>query len=157
MTKTKRVGAVLAAFAVLALVGCETMNTPGQTSSSQPVSSADSYSRSGVVQSIDRVQQGSSGIGGSGIGIGTVAGAVIGGVLGNQVGGGTGRTVATVAGAAGGAYAGHELEKRQQTPDGYKFTIRMDGGSYETLTQDSNPDIRVGDRVWIDNGVVRRR
>jgi outer membrane lipoprotein SlyB len=157
MTKIKRLGSVLAASAVLTLIGCETMNTPGPMSSSQPVSSAGAYARSGVVHSIDRVQQGNSGIGGSGIGIGTIAGAVVGGVLGNQVGGGTGKTVATVAGAAGGAYAGHELEKRQQTPDGYKFTIRMDGGSYETLTQDTNPDIRVGDRVWVDNGVVRRR
>jgi outer membrane lipoprotein SlyB len=157
MTKIKRLGSVLAASAVLTLVGCETMNTPGPTSSSQPTSSAGTQSRSGVVQSIDRVQQGNSGIGGTGVGIGAVAGAVIGGVLGNQVGGGTGKTVATVAGAAGGAYAGHELEKRQQTPDGYKFTIRMDDGSYRTLMQDTNPDIRVGDRVWVDNGVVRRR
>ena len=84
-------------------------------------------------------------------------GAVIGGILDNQVGSGTGQTVATVAGAAGGAYAGHQLERQRQTPDAYKFTIRMDGGSYQTVTQNANPDIRVGDRVRVDNGVARRQ
>ncbi|MFZ6843082.1 glycine zipper 2TM domain-containing protein [Undibacterium sp. RuTC16W] len=43
-----------------------------------------------------------------GIGIG----AVIGGLLGNQVGGGNGRTLATIAGAAGGGYLGNEIAKR---------------------------------------------
>ncbi|MGY6518941.1 MAG: glycine zipper 2TM domain-containing protein [Lysobacteraceae bacterium] len=45
---------------------------------------------------------------------GTVAGAVVGGLVGNQVGGGSGRRLATVAGAAGGAYAGREIQGRQQ-------------------------------------------
>lgn len=35
-----------------------------------------------------------------------LAGAVIGGVVGHQLGGGKGKDIATVAGAAGGAYAG---------------------------------------------------
>lgn len=43
-----------------------------------------------------------------GIGIG----AVVGGLLGNQVGGGTGKTLATVAGAVGGGYVGNEIAKR---------------------------------------------
>ena len=157
MTPMNRIGSVLTAVGMLTLVGCETMNGPGQSSSSQPVYSGDTYSGSGVVQAIDLVRHDNSGIGGSGIGIGAIAGAVIGGVLGNQVGSGSGQTVATVAGAAGGAYAGHQIEKRQQTPDAYKFTVRMNNGSYQTLTQNTNPDIRVGDRVWIDSGVLRRQ
>jgi hypothetical protein len=32
---------------------------------------------------------------------------------------------------------------------------RMNDGSYQTLTQSSSADIRVGDRVRIDNGVAR--
>ena len=39
--------------------------------------------------------------------IGIATGAVIGGLLGNQVGGGNGRTLATVAGAVGGGYLGN--------------------------------------------------
>ena len=48
--------------------------------------------------------------------VGIGAGAVIGGLLGNQVGSGRGRTLATVAGAIGGGMLGNEVQKRQQEP-----------------------------------------
>lgn len=56
--------------------------------------------------------------------IGTVAGAVIGGVLGKQVGGGRGQKVATVAGAAGGGYAGNKVQEGMQANDTYTTTER---------------------------------
>ena len=92
------------------------------------------------------------------IGAGTIAGAVVGGVLGHQVGGGTGNTAATVLGAAGGAYAGHELEKRNQAQQTnvYQLTVRLNNGTYQTITQANSNDIRVGDSVRIDNGVATR-
>lgn len=46
--------------------------------------------------------------------VGMGLGAVVGGLLGNQVGDGRGRTLATIAGAVGGAYAGNEIAKRNQ-------------------------------------------
>lgn len=46
----------------------------------------------------------------SALGIGV--GAVVGGLLGNQVGGGNGKTLATIAGAVGGGYVGNEVAKR---------------------------------------------
>lgn len=48
----------------------------------------------------------------SAVGIGL--GAVVGGLLGNQVGSGDGKTLATVAGAVGGAYVGNEIAKKNQ-------------------------------------------
>lgn len=45
---------------------------------------------------------------------GTAVGALVGGLLGNQIGAGNGRTLATVAGAAGGGYAGNRIEKNMQ-------------------------------------------
>lgn len=162
MITMNKIGSVLGLAAVLTLGGCGTMNPPAGTSSSGSAYPQSTYSggiRSGygVVQSIELVRRDDAGIGGSGIGIGTVAGAVVGGVVGSQVGKGGGKTAATVLGAAGGAYAGHELEKRSRPQsDAYKFTIRMNDGSYQALIQDTNPDIRVGDRVQIDNGVARR-
>jgi uncharacterized protein YcfJ len=45
-------------------------------------------------------------------GIGIATGAVIGGLIGNQIGGGSGRTLATIAGALGGGFFGNEVEKR---------------------------------------------
>lgn len=144
-------GSAIGLAGALTLGACTNMNPPGSTGATPPSSSV--YSGYGVLQSIELVRQE-----GSGVGVGTIAGAVVGGIVGNQMGQGQGKTAATVIGAAGGAYAGHELEKqRQQQPsDVYKFTIRMNDGSYQTVTQPGNPDIRVGDRVRITNGVVQR-
>lgn len=153
---------VLALASLLALGACGTMNDPGYTSSTgtsgsgagypQSGPSVGSYARTGTVQNIELVSQESSGVG-----VGTIAGAVVGGILGNQVGKGSGKTAATVLGAAGGAYAGNQIEKRnQQQSDAYKITVRMRDGSYQTVMQTASNDIRVGDRVQIDNGVAMR-
>ena len=163
MTTMNKFRTVIALAGVLALGACGTMDNPGNTSSpgttnTGSANSGNVYSGYGVVQSIELVKQENTGIGGSGIGIGTLAGAVVGGVVGNQVGSGRGNTAATVIGAAGGAYVGHELENHQQqrTADVYRFNVRMENGSYQTLTQNTNADFRVGDRVQIANGVMRR-
>lgn len=44
--------------------------------------------------------------------IGIGVGAIVGGVLGSKVGGGNGKTLATIAGAVGGGYVGNEIAKR---------------------------------------------
>lgn len=153
MTSIPQLKSVAALVAVLALGACADMNASSARSNyPQPTQSSSIRSGYGVVQAIDLVGQGSTGVT-----AGAVVGAVVGGILGNQVGGGSGKTAATVIGAAGGAYAGNELEKRnQQQAEAYKFTIRMQDGSYQTLTQPSHADIRVGDRVIVENGVARR-
>jgi uncharacterized protein YcfJ len=46
--------------------------------------------------------------------VGIGLGAVIGGVLGSQVGSGDGKTLATIAGAIGGGYIGNEVAKKNQ-------------------------------------------
>lgn len=155
---------MLKTFSVVVAVGalgaCADM--PGQTSAVPAAStypqSSNAYTQYGVVQSIDLVSQ-NTGPASNSIGAGTIAGAVVGGILGHQVGSGDGNTAATVLGAAGGAYAGHQVEKNQrsaQQVNAYKFTIRLNNGSYQSVTQTTNADIRVGDRVQIDNGVARR-
>jgi uncharacterized protein YcfJ len=53
---------------------------------------------------------------------GTAIGAVVGGLLGNQVGGGTGKKIATVAGAVGGGYAGNKTQEHLQNKDTYTTT-----------------------------------
>lgn len=71
--------------------------------------------------------------------------------------------VGQVNGVAGGAglktisAAGSNPAKRSQQPsNAHKLTIRMDYGPYQTITQSPSANFRVGDRVWIDNGTVRR-
>ena len=44
--------------------------------------------------------------------LGIGLGAVVGGLLGHQVGGGNGKTLAAIVGAVGGGYAGNEIAKR---------------------------------------------
>ncbi|KEZ68854.1 hypothetical protein C5I_0129935, partial [Pseudomonas syringae pv. syringae FF5] len=54
--------------------------------------------------------------------VGSVIGAVAGGLLGNQVGGGNGKKIATVAGALGGGYAGNKVQEGMQERDTYTTT-----------------------------------
>ena len=159
MNTMNKVGSVLSLAALLALGGCADMQQPNYGNSSYPQSNQGSAANIGygVVQSIEVVRQNNDGIGGSGVNTGTILGAVVGGIVGNQVGGGSGKTAATVLGAAGGAYAGNQIEKRNQNPsEAYRFTIRMNNGNYQTVTQASVDNIRIGDRVRIENGVARR-
>lgn len=150
-------GTLLGAVAILGFAGCSSMNTAPLPPTSDVARSGNVYSGYGVVQSIELVQREKSGIGGSGIGLGTIAGAVIGGVVGSQIGSGSGQTVATVVGAAGGGYVGHEIENRQQqTEDTYRITVRMEDGSYQSLMQSSHSGFRVGDNVRFNNGILER-
>jgi hypothetical protein len=49
-------------------------------------------------------------------------------------------------------------DPRQQKPtdDVYRFIVRMEYGSYQSFTQNTNTGFRVGDRVRIDNGAMQR-
>lgn len=133
---------------MMTIAGCEGLGNIGSsTVSTQPIAS--NVNGSGTIQSIERIPRQ------QGLGLGTLAGAAVGGVIGHQVGGGSGRTVTTAAGAAGGAYVGHEIEKRRRANDQiYKVTIRMDDGSTQSFAQEAAPSVRQGDRVMITNGVL---
>jgi outer membrane lipoprotein SlyB len=131
------------------LGGCANTNTMPDTNSS-------SVTYYGVIESIDKSGTANNGIAGSGIGVGTVVGGVLGGVVGNQVGGGVGNTAATVAGAVGGAVIGGEIDKNRQGGDAYQIRVRVDNGSMQTVTQNSIVDLRVGDKVRIQQNRVYR-
>ena len=87
-------------------------------------------------------------------GVGVVAGAVVGGLLGNQVGGGTGKTLATVAGAVGGGYAGNEIEKRTRKGTAWEVDVRMENGEKRSFKYDTQPSWRAGDRVKVVEGTL---
>jgi len=87
-------------------------------------------------------------------GVGIAGGAVVGGLLGNQIGGGTGRTLATIAGAVGGGYAGNEVEKRARTTTTYVVDVRMDNGQVRSFPQNG---WNVGDQVRVVNGHLQAR
>lgn len=105
----------------------------------------------GRIESVNAVQEQ-----GQGSGVGVVAGAVVGGLLGNQIGGGNGRKLATVAGAVGGGYAGNEVEKRVRSTSSYRVNVRMEDGSVRSF-KETTDNWRVGDRVRIVNGQLALR
>ena len=130
--------------------GCQNMGGDlfGGSSGTQAIAS--NVNGTGTIQSVNTVPRS------QGIGLGTLAGAAVGGIVGNQVGGGTGRTVETAAGAAGGAYVGHEMEKRRNAGEIYKVTIKMDDGTTQSFAQEAPPEVKSGDRVKITNGVLSK-
>ena len=93
-----------------------------------------------------------------GSGAGAVIGGIAGGVLGNQIGRGSGRDLATIAGVAGGALAGNAIEKNTQTQgrDAYRVSVQTDNGVVRAYDLSSAGDMRVGDRVRIENGQLFR-
>lgn len=94
----------------------------------------------------------------TGSGIGAVLGGVAGAVVGRQIGGGTGRDVATVAGAVGGAIAGNAIEKNRNAGvrETYRVSVQLDNGTSRAYDVPSYGELRIGDRVRIENGQIFR-
>lgn len=90
-----------------------------------------------------------------GSGLGAAGGAVLGGLLGNQIGGGNGRKLATVAGAVGGAVVGNQVEGNMKATTSYEIRVRLDDGSSRTFHQQSAPRWEAGDRVKVVKGSLR--
>lgn len=91
--------------------------------------------------------------------LGAVVGGLAGAVLGNQIGGGTGRTAATVLGGVAGAAVGNQVARNAQgvtTTPGYRITMQSDQGVIRTYEVPATGDLRVGDRVRVENGVIYR-
>jgi outer membrane lipoprotein SlyB len=114
----------------------------------RPVAAAPVNANYGTVSSV--IEQSQKG---EGTGLGAVGGAVVGGVLGHQVGGGNGKKVMTVVGAVGGGLAGHEIEKRARATTVYNVHLTMDDGSKRTVTQSTAP--AVGARFEVEGNQLK--
>lgn len=89
-------------------------------------------------------------------GVGAVGGAVVGGLLGNMVGGGNGRKLATVGGAVAGGYAGNEIEKNHKTYTVWVVQVEERGGHTRRFERNADPGLRVGDQVRLtEHGFTR--
>ena len=94
-----------------------------------------------------------------GTGVGAVLGGVAGAVVGSQIGGGSGRTAATVIGAVGGAVAGNVIEKNRNTQpvnETYRVSVQLDNGGARAYDVPSYGELRIGDRVKIENNQLYR-
>ena len=121
------------------------------------VARADVCATCGTVESVTAIKRQGKvngvAVGNTTIGLGTVAGGVIGGLLGNQVGGGSGKTAMTVIGAAGGAYAGNKVEQNMNSVTVYNVRVHMNDGT--TRNVEVSSPIAVGTPVTVEGRNLR--
>ena len=79
---------------------------------------------------------------------GMVGGAVVGGVLGNQIGGGSGKTLATIGGAAAGGYVGEKMEQKHNAKTVWVTKVKMQDGTIKSFEQEAKP-------FWTKGTVVK--
>ncbi|WP_202635338.1 glycine zipper 2TM domain-containing protein [Rugosibacter aromaticivorans] len=103
----------------------------------------------GVVELINVVE-----ITGDGSYLGKIAGGVVGAMIGSQIGKGRGTAAAEIAGAVSGAVAGNEIEKRVKKTRHYDVTVRLQGGGIQTISYATEPALKVGDKVRVENGTL---
>jgi outer membrane lipoprotein SlyB len=109
--------------------------------------------RMGVVESVREVtiDPGQSGVG-------TMAGAALGGIAaGSSIGKGNGAIAAGIVGAVVGGMVGQSVESKVNTRKGLEITVRLDNGEMKAITQDADEAFRAGERVRLLNsgGVTR--
>jgi outer membrane lipoprotein SlyB len=112
----------------------------------------------GRITNIEYLPVGSTTSNNNGV-IGAIVGGLVGGAIGSNIGQGAGRTAATVLGAGAGALAGNRIARNASgatTAAGYRVTVQTDGGAWRTYEVGSTGDLRVGDRVRVENGVIYR-
>ncbi|MDB5898255.1 MAG: hypothetical protein JWP22_1365 [Ramlibacter sp.] len=127
------------------------------SSGSYPVSTVQGMEYGRIVN-IEYLPVGSTAPHNNGV-LGAVVGGVAGALLGSTIGGGSGRTAATVLGGVAGAAVGNNIARNQQgvtTQAGYRITMQSDQGVMRTFEVPATGDLRVGDRVRVDNGVIYR-
>ena len=137
-----RRGAVVLALATMGLIsGCATLDA--QDYEVAHVEQSVAY---GIVESVHPARiENDRGV------VGTLAGAAVGGLLGNQIGAGTGRALATIGGAVLGGVGGNALEHNATRDNGEEIVVHLDNNALVSITQ-GGYGIRVGDRVRVIRG-----
>lgn len=90
-------------------------------------------------------------------GLGAVGGAVIGGLLGNQIGGGNGKKLATVGGAAAGGYFGNEMEKKHKAHQIWFVKVAFSDGSTRSFEFANDPGFKVDEVLRVRDGELMRQ
>ena len=85
-------------------------------------------------------------------GVGSAAGAVIGGLAGNELGHGAGRAVTTILGAIGGGLAGNAIERNATAQRGTEIVVRLDSGASIAVVQGASEQFETGQRVRVLTG-----
>lgn len=101
--------------------------------------------RTGVVQQIDNVT-----LQDEETSVGSIGGAVVGGIAASSIGKGTGSAIASTLGAILGGVIGTNVEKQVNSSRGYKIIVKMDSSSEMiAVVQEADISFRVGQRVKV--------
>lgn len=168
MQHTPRITSIAASVLLVAtLAACAPMSpqtnypsasypqAPNTTGIYPASSQQNTYVEYGRVSNVEVLQsQGQA----QGSGVGAIIGGIAGAVVGSQIGGGSGKTAATVVGGLGGAVAGNAIEKSRpgNVTETYRISVQMDNGTYRSYDLPASGQMRIGDRVRIENGQLYR-
>jgi outer membrane lipoprotein SlyB len=125
---------------------------PAPYPGAQPVAAIE-YGRVTHVELVAQQEQGRPPV------VGPIIGGVLGAVIGHQFGRGGGRDLATIAGGVGGAVAGNAIERNGSAAPSrqlYRVSVQVDNGSMRAYDLGQAIDLRPGDRVRIENGLLYR-
>lgn len=90
--------------------------------------------------------------------VGGILGAVVGSVIGKNIDNGHSREGTTVLGGAAGAAIGSGMGRsqpqQQAAAPAWRISVQTDQGQWRTYEVAAPGDLRVGDRVRIENGVI---
>ena len=142
---TARTFTLVCSVSALALITACSSNPPRSDPYANAPGVVSNEFQYGNVSNIELVSSASRGAGG----------AVLGAVIGNQIGSGSGRAAATGLGAVGGAVIGNNLQKRNES-DVYRVSVRLDNGRTGQFDYQRIDDLRIGDRVQVQGGQLRR-
>jgi outer membrane lipoprotein SlyB len=136
-------GALIAVFGAALIAGCAVPPRYGDTYYGYQANRPQSVEM-GVVESVRPVN-----LQGPNTGVGTVGGAVLGGIGGSQIGGGSAAHAAgAIAGAILGGVIGSAVEQDASRRQGLEITTRLDSGRLVAIVQDNSGEVfRPGDRV----------
>jgi outer membrane lipoprotein SlyB len=143
------------AAAMLAACGGVPLSEPA-SSYPAPTAMAPASLEYGRVTNIEFFQGGTAT---SGLNVpGAIIGGVAGAVLGNQIGSGSGRDAATILGGAAGAAVGSQVGRPSAptTSPVYRVSIQTDQGAMRVYDVPATGELRIGDRVRVENGVIYR-
>ncbi|HVI42523.1 MAG TPA: glycine zipper 2TM domain-containing protein [Anaerovoracaceae bacterium] len=137
---------ILAVGIALSMTGCAGLSGPSYSGLSVSGSQAQVQSivELGTVLAVQPVQ-----IEQNNIGVGTLAGAGVGGLLGSMISHGPGKAVAIIVGAVGGGAAGQALSNGAGKKDGVQLTIQKTNGQTIAIVQSGPEQFVKGERVQL--------
>lgn len=101
--------------------------------------------KTGVVQQIDNVT-----LQDEATPVGSIGGAVVGGIAASSIGKGTGSAIASTLGAILGGVIGTNVEKQVNSSRGYKIIVKMDNSNeMVAVVQEADIPFKVGQRVKV--------